>query len=94
MQGCSVSNCAARRCDIYVVNNLDDWFLPSLDEMTILHSSIDNLIDLANNTNQVHWTSTQYNSSQARNFNSHFGFTAGFGVSKSNDCFVRPVRRF
>lgn len=94
LQGCSDANCAARRCDIYTVNGLDDWFLPSLDEMGLLHDSINWIIDLGNNNDQTHWTSTQYNSNQARNFNTHFGFAPGFGVSKSLESFVRPVRRF
>ncbi|MEO1029856.1 MAG: hypothetical protein AAFX55_00545 [Bacteroidota bacterium] len=94
VQGCAAANCAARLCDNYVVNNVDDWFLPSLDEMIYLDSSLSSLIVLGNSIDQVHWTSTQYTSSQARNYNSYLSFAPGFGVSKSNDCFVRPVRRF
>ena len=94
IQGCSDANCAARLCDNYVVNNIDDWFLPSLDEMAYLDSSLNTIINLGNSVDQVHWTSTQYNSGQARNYNTYLSFAPGFGVSKSNNCFVRPIRRF
>lgn len=94
LQVCNDANSAAKVCADYSVNGLDDWFLPSLDEMGLLDSSLSSLINLGDNNNQTYWTSTEYDGSTARAYNGYYGFAPGFGVSKNNNNRVRPVRRY
>jgi len=91
---CNASNCAARICSDYSVNGLSDWFLPSQDEMGIMSFSLNGIVDLGTYTDQVHWTSSQYDAATAWIYNTYLGFGPGFGVSKNNQNLVRAVRRF
>ncbi|HEX2630332.1 MAG TPA: hypothetical protein VHM26_14995 [Chitinophagaceae bacterium] len=90
--GCADANCAARLCDNYSVNGLTDWFLGSADEMSILYHTTGSLVTYG--ANQVYWTSTEFNSLNAVTYNMIFGASSGLGVAKTNNGYVRPIRRF
>lgn len=94
LQFCSNANCAARICDNYTVNGLSDWFLPSRDEIYLMDSSLDSFVQLGNITNQVHWSSSEYDSGTALLVNTYYSFGPAFGISKNNNNLVRAVRRF
>lgn len=94
LQFCNDANCAARICDNYTVNGISDWFLPSRDEIYLMDSSLDTFVQLGNATNQVHWSSSEYDSGTALLVNTYYSFGPGFGISKSNNNLVRAVRRF
>ncbi len=89
---CGETNCAARVCDNYVAFGLTDWFLGSVDEMRILYENTGSLTTYG--SNQVYWTSTEFSANNGINYNMLFGASLGTGVSKSNNGYVRPIRRF
>ena len=94
VQFCNDANCAARICKNYSINGLNDWFLPSKGELYILIESLSGLVTLGNQTNQVHWSSSEYDSGTAHLVNTFYGFGPAFGISKSNTNLVRAIRRY
>lgn len=91
---CTEANCAARVCDNYSVNGIEDWYLPSTDELGYIYQSLNSLMDLGTSTNQVYWSSSEYDAGTAFVYNLYYGFGPGFGVSKSNTGLVLAVRQF
>lgn len=94
LSACNEANCAARVCDNYSVNGLDDWYLPSRDELAYIYTSLNSLMNLGTSTNQVYWSSTEYDGATAFVYNLYYGFGPAFGVSKSNNGLVLAVRQF
>lgn len=94
ISNCNDADCAARVCKNYTVNGLSDWFLPSRDEMGFMRLSLNGIVTLGNSTDQVYWTSTEYNSTLAFNYNTYYDIAPAFGISKNNSNLVRAVRRY
>ncbi len=85
---------AARVCSFLSLGGYDDWYLPSLNELSIM-SSVNSLIGgFGGWSSSVYWSSTQHSSiSQAYSVNIFNGTIAwGFKISSSNR--VRAIRTF
>jgi hypothetical protein len=91
INGCSAVDIAARLCDNLVVNGFSDWFLPSKDELGLMH---DNLYanGLGNFDGYRYWSSSEQNASSAWWEAMDSGNKAY--TSKPNTYFVRAVRAF
>jgi len=96
---CSSQNCAARLCDQYTINGLNDWFLPSNDELFAFYKSAANVYTIAANpwndvSQKYFWSSTEdLNAFEANILDAWQGY---FWTYDKNYSLVRarPVRRF
>jgi hypothetical protein len=91
---CTEANCAAKVCDDYSINGVDDWFLPSVDELGFIYKSLNTLMTLGTSNNQTYWSSSEYSASNAYTYNLYYNTLLGGGVSKSNTNQVFAVRQF
>jgi hypothetical protein len=80
---------AANDCYNYANNGKTDWFLPSKDEMNELYGNMSYVGNMGTN---VHWSSSQNNSSTAwaRSFTSD----AFYANNKASTYSVRAIRAF
>jgi hypothetical protein len=91
VNGCYAIDIAARLCDNLDVNGFSDWFLPSKDELALMH---DNLYvnGLGSFDGYRYWSSSEQNASSAWWEAMDSGNKAY--TSKPNTYFVRAVRAF
>lgn len=72
---CYYSDIAAANCDDLQLNEKDDWFLPSIDELNLMYQESDALNETsrANGGDSIeeanYWTSSHSNSVWVQNFN-------------------------
>jgi len=80
---------AAEWCVNYTLDGYNDWYLPAKDELHLAYTNRAGLgaLELASST---HWSSTQYNASNAWNENMSNGSQHYY---KTSAYLVRPVRR-
>ena len=82
-------NYAAKLCDDLVFNGYSDWYLPSLNELSILYLNRDVI---------GYYTAKYWSSSESDNYNAWYqnfnDGSQGSGNSKSNAFRVRAVRAF
>ncbi len=84
-------NSAAKLCYNYTVNGIDDWYLPSFDELKLLYVNL-HAENIGNFTPDFYWSSTQESSTEAISINFDVGFA---GVdNKSYFGYVRAIRKF
>lgn len=89
---CSETTSAAYACDQYVNDGYNDWFLPSLDELSAVYDNLppSSLAEFADAN--FYWSSSQISFNTAYHFNfinGNFNFS-----TKSNIYFVRAMRTF
>ncbi len=89
VETCSTENIAARICDDLIINGLDDWYLPSIDELEKLYL---NRVLIGGFENEGYWSSSQFQNLNARVINFESG-NRGSTV-KDNVRRVRPIRSF
>ncbi|MGB3081330.1 MAG: DUF1566 domain-containing protein [Saprospiraceae bacterium] len=89
VNGCGSPNIAARLCNDLVLNNYDDWYLPSKDELEKLYFNKVAIGGFADNT---YWSSTEDISVTAWGLN--FSSGAGNNFGKNNLYLIRPIRSF
>lgn len=58
--GCSTPNIAARVCSDLVLEGFSDWYLPSKDELKLMHQNL-SLKGFGNFSLSRYWSSSQYN---------------------------------
>ena len=91
------------------VNPIDDWYLPAIDELSLLwqnrfnvnrtlsgyssFGSISGATQIGSDFNAGYWSSTEYDSNNAWNFNFLYG-TTNNDPSKDEAWYVRAVRKF
>lgn len=80
---------AAKMCDSLTLNGFDDWYLPSLDELSRMYM----LRSIIGGFSSVpYWSSTEYSNTQSWFLNFNDGYTNN--VPKSGTYCVRAIRRF
>jgi hypothetical protein len=85
-------NGAAKACDIFTYGGYNDWFLPSLNELTAMYSEL-KANYLGNFINTLYWSSVEYSNNEAYAVD----FTDGTSVKQEKrhqNLRVRPVRSF
>jgi len=91
---CDASNdgtVAAIYCDEFILNDYDDWFLPSLEEVMLIYSNLHS-VGLGDFTDDIYWTSTEESDQNAKSVDLWKGMEI---VSlKTTSYRVRPVRKF
>lgn len=89
LANCLTPGIAAQLCNDLVLNGFSDWYLPSIDEVSLMYAKKDLLpgIDIGR-----YWSSTQVNASMAKLLD----FTTGeiMNLPPSSGRFVRAVRTF
>lgn len=89
VNGCGSPNFAARVCNELVLNNYDDWYLPSKDELEKLYL---NKISIGGFADNFYWSSTEDTNVTA--WGLHFLSGGGNNFGKTNAYLVRPIRSF
>lgn len=92
--GCTSTNIAAYLCDTLFLNGQSDWFLPSLDEIDLMHANL-HVGNIGNFANAYYWTSSQNGNSLTAAYS--FNFATGnnyYNESKNSLIRVRAIRRF
>lgn len=85
--GCSQTGTAARICNDLVLNNYDDWFLPSTNELQQMYLQ-KNVI--GGFVNSQYWSSSQYDAVSA--WYQSFVGNVPFMQSKTTPSYVRAIR--
>ena len=86
-------------CFTYTGGGFTDWYLPAIDELNLLYNSRFNVNKILSATpgateigQTMFWSSSEYESNHARNFNVSIGNTNNY--NKNITSFVRGVRAF
>lgn len=94
IEACLTNGIAARLCSDYVIDEYDDWFLPTLGELTLLFSNLfmNDIGDFS--TGAIYWSSSEIANTSAWAF--RFDKITGGSVENLKDFTrrVRPVRSF
>jgi hypothetical protein len=80
---------AARSCDELVRSSYSDWFMPSLNELTLLYAQKNVVGGMGT---KLYWSSTEINLNNAQAVN--FANGLSFGHAKNTPYYVRPIRYF
>ena len=86
--GCPIADTGARIADNLVIGGKDDWFLPSIDELSLLYQSRGFFTDLSK---RIYMSSTEADASNAILAGFNDGVMGG-GGSKNGSWSVRPIR--
>lgn len=90
---CSNSGTAARVCDEYAINGLNDWFLPSIKELEIFYVSSVGAYTLPISQPREYWSSTETGMNQAQSYDTQYASIYQW-ETKSSGKKVRAIRRF
>lgn len=88
---CNEPDIAAKMCENLSYGGYSDWYLPSIDELS-LSKSVLHVLGAGNLTNNEYWSSTELDGSYAHSFNPAVGI--GYTEYKNSSNLVRPVRSF
>lgn len=91
---------AAKLCNEYIYDEYNDWYLPSLQEFSLMFNNKDLINpailsakgDLLNN--KLYWTSNEYMNGFAWVFPFYFSSMQAYEVDKINLYPVRAIRKF
>ena len=89
VSGCSETPITASEALAYESEGYNDWFLPSINELSTMITILENIISFSNN---YYWSSSEFDNNYAYNFNFILNSSA-FG-SKGSIGKVRPIRSF
>ena len=82
---------AAKICHDLVLNGYDDWFLPSKEELRLMHKTLHYPDYIGNFAREVYWSSTEDGSPTAE----FYDFGTGLNSShKTTKHYVRAIRAF
>ena len=93
--GCTTSNTAADHCANLTLNGYSDWFLPSIDELQQIYTTVGpgSSNNIAGINSDVYWSSTPKDGNYAKRYNMNSSSGAG-NANKSNTNYVRAIRAF
>ena len=91
LAGCATPGIAAELADNYSLNGINDWFLPSKDELDFMYTNLQ-LNGLGGFANGAYWSSSEITSNHA--LGQHFGSGNTANIIKSLTPRVRAVRAF
>jgi len=90
---CSASNIAARICYDLVLNGYSDWYLPSRDELFLMHQNLyKNRV--GNFKIMRYWSSSQYDGTTAHYQFFNENINQGYYFKNLIPYYVRAIRRF
>jgi hypothetical protein len=92
LQECTTQGIAARKCADLVTDGLDDWFLPSIAELKLMHSNL-YLNNFGNFSAENYWSSTQDTDYSALTINFYYSNSTNTRF-KNLEFRVRAVREF
>ena len=91
--GCTTPRSAADLADDYSHNTLDDWFLPSLDELNQMYTNLHSAsTPLGGFSTDYYWSSSEADDALA--WYQDFNYGAQDVHNEYNTFYVRPVRAF
>jgi hypothetical protein len=86
------ATCAAKYCDDLVSGGQSDWYLPSISELQLVRNVVYNQLGVGGFLNSSYWSSTENTASNAWYYTFHTELLDT--LSKTQNQYVRPVRRF
>lgn len=89
--GCSIAGIAAKICADLVLNDYDDWFLPSKDELNLMYTNL-HLHNLGSFAQDVYWSSTEESANLA--WCKDFSYGGQGGGGKVATIHVKAIRTF
>jgi hypothetical protein len=94
--GCNTPKIAAKLCNDLVIEGYDNWYLPGLSELRIIHQTIYNRVDLGVISYSAYWSSNQISSNEAvsASINSSSQNPVEYPTTKSTECCVRAIHTF
>lgn len=90
---CKEAGIAARRCSDLVLNEYDDWFLPSKGELTLMYENLRKK-GLGNLSGLVYWSSTQISIYDAIALDPSTGMQFSLNKMDARYSFARAIRAF
>ncbi len=90
VNGCNQAGIAARICNDLVLNNYDDWFLPSKDELNQMHVQKN---AIGGFSYMAYWSSSEYSAGSAWDQNLIFGWENSSDKNIESNS-IRAVRAF
>ena len=97
LSACPTPGIAARLCDELDLNGYQDWYLPSIDELTLMYSNLHKKGIGNFNADKEYWSSTQHPTPNL-GYIYHFRWEYAGGIIKSGDSMslvnVRAIRAF
>ena len=86
------ATCAAAYCADLVSGGQSDWYLPSISELQLVRNVVYNQLGVGDFLNSSYWSSTENTASNAWYYTFHTELLDT--LSKTQNQYVRPVRRF
>lgn len=85
---------AARLCNDLEYNGYDDWFLPSIDELDEIYFNLGKK-GITEYSGRHYWSSSEgYDAYDAWGQSFSNGYQGNYGISRYEDCSIRPCRAF
>lgn len=92
LAGCSTAGIAVRICDELDLNGFQDWYLPSIDELSLVDQNLYETGLLSFPQETYYWSSTQYNANLASYLSFEWDYTGGMIKSTWDGSAYRQVR--
>ena len=95
VKSCGEAKIAAKLCTAYRGGGKSDWFLPSKDELDLMHKNL-HVKGVGGFAGRYYWSSSEYDADDAWGQMFADGIDAGFqdGTGKYDTYWVRAVRAF
>lgn len=85
---------AAAVADLWGPHDFGDWYLPSIEELELMHSILGEGENIANFESGAYWSSTNFSADNAYALIHVTGSGQRISLSKDEEAFVWPIRNF